>query len=68
MQTIGHIFDVATNEKILVLVRQGSSGFYLKRRKSGKDGQHLVSEEYFLNEPEQKSRFEKLKNGEVVFC
>ncbi len=68
MQTVGHVFDLTSNEKILVLVRQGSAGRYLKRRKSGKDGQNLTDEEIFLNEPEQKSRFKKLKSGEVVYC
>ena len=68
MQTTGHIFDKSTGEKILILIRQASYYRWLKKRKGGKDGSHFTDEEYFLNEPEQKERFDKLKSGESVSC
>lgn len=66
MQGLGYLYDNATGEKILCLVRQGSYGRYLKRRKSGKDGFHLTDEEIFLNE--NKERLERLKLNEKIFC
>lgn len=66
MQGLGYLTDKQTGEKILCLVRQGSYGRYLKRRKSGKDGFHLTDEEIFLNE--ERERIERLKNFERVFC
>ena len=68
MQTLGHIYDKQTNDKILILVRSSTYGRYLKKRKSGKDGYHFTDEELFLNEQGQIERLGKLKNGEVVFC
>lgn len=68
MQTIGHIFDKRTSEKILILVRQGSYGRYLKKRKSGQDGNHFDDEEMFLNEAEQREKLKRLKDGESIFC
>lgn len=66
MQGLGYLIDKQTGEKILCLVRQGTYGRYLKRRKSGKDGFHLTDEEIFLNE--ETERMERLKNNERVFC
>lgn len=66
MQGLGYLIDKKTGEKILCLVRQGTYGRYLKRRKSGKDGFHLTDEEIFLNE--ETERMERLKNNERVFC
>ena len=68
MQTIGYVLDKTTNEKILILVRQASYYRTLKRRKTGSDGNRFEDEEIFLNEPEQKERFERLKNGETISC
>ena len=66
MQGLGFLNDKDTGEKILCLVRQGTYGRYLKRRKSGKDGFHLTDEEIFLNE--EKEIMKRLKNFERVFC
>lgn len=68
MQGTGYIYDKTSGEKILLLVRQCKCYRKLKRRKSGKDGCHFIDEEYFLNEQEQKERFERLKNGENISC
>ena len=68
MQTIGYVLDKTTNEKILILVRQASYYRTLKRRKTGSDENRFEDEEIFLNEPEQKERFERLKNGETISC
>ena len=68
MQCLGFIFDKSTNEKILVLARQASYYRSFKKRKSGKDGNYFSDEERWLNEPEQKERLERLKNGEVISC
>jgi hypothetical protein len=66
MQGLGYLKDNETGEKILCLVRQGSYGRYLKRRKSGKEGFHLTDEEIFLNE--ERERMDRLKSGENIFC
>jgi topoisomerase IA-like protein len=68
MQGIGYLTDTVTGEKILCLVRQGTYGRYLKRRKSGSDGIHLTDEETFLNLNEERERIERLKNFQKVFC
>ena len=68
MQTIGHIYDRTTGEKILILVRQCSYYRSLKLRKSGKDGSHFGDEENFLNDPEQRDRLQELKHGKVISC
>jgi len=71
MQTVGHVIDKRTNEKILVLVRQGKriDKFCfvtdIRIRKSGKDGM-LISENDYLND--DYDRIERLKKGEVVYC
>ena len=68
MQGTGYLYDISTGEKILCLVREGSYGKYLKRRKSGKDGFHLTDEEIFLNENENKERLKELKEDKKIFC
>jgi len=68
MQGLGYLNDNITNEKILCLVRQGTYGRYLKKRKSGKNGVHLTDEEIFLNLPEEIDRLNDLKNGVPIFC
>jgi hypothetical protein len=66
MQGLGYLYDENTGEKILCLVRQGSYGRYLKRRKSGKDGFHLTDEEIYLRE--NKEKLEELKANKKIFC
>jgi hypothetical protein len=66
MQGLGYLYDKSTGEKILCLVRQGSYGRYLKRRKSGKDGFHLTDEEIHLNEYPEKLK--ELKEDKKIFC
>lgn len=66
MQGTGYLFDKATGEKILCLVRSEKYGRSLKRRFSGKDGFHVTDEEIHLNEPEGKAALLKLKQGETI--
>lgn len=68
MQALGYIIDEKSEEKILILVRQGSYGRHLKRRRRGKDGIHFSDEQVFLNEPEMRERMDRLKNFEPIFC
>jgi len=68
MQSVGHLYDTKTKEKILCLVRQCKYGRQLKLRTTGRDGFHLTDEEIFLNLPEQKSKLENLKNGHQIYC
>lgn len=67
MQGIGFIIDRSSNEKLLLLVRQGINGRYLKLRKSGKDGVHFIDEEEYLNNY-LLGGIDSLKNGSTVFC
>ncbi len=66
MQGLGYLYDNENGEKILCLVRQGIYGRYLKRRKSGKDGFHLIDEEIHLNE--NKEKLKNLKEDKKIFC
>lgn len=68
MQALAYLYDKTTGVKILCLVRQGSYGRYIKLRKSGKDGIHLTDEELFLNQEDESDRFNRLKDGERIFC
>lgn len=71
MQTIGHIIDHRTGEKILVLVRVGRRMdkhchvINIKKRNGGSDGR-LIAENDYLNS--DISLIDKLKNNEVVYC
>lgn len=71
MQTIGHIIDNRTGEKILVLVRIGKRidkfchVVNIKKRNSGSDGILIAENDYFNNDT---SLIDKLKNNEVVYC
>jgi hypothetical protein len=71
MQTIGHIIDERTNEKILVLVRIGKKidkfcfVVDIKIRNLGKEGQIISENDYFNANPEL---IDALKAGKVIYC
>ena len=71
MQTIGHIIDNRTGEKILVLVRIGKRidkfchVINIKKRNGGTDGNLIAENDYLNNDT---SLIDKLKNNEVVYC
>ena len=71
MQTVGHIVDNRTGEKILVLVRMGKkidkfcNVINVKKRIGGTDGP-LIAENDYLNHNVE--LIDKLKNNEVVYC
>lgn len=75
MQTLGYMNLRGTGKgfeaTVLVLVRQGDYGRYIKLRKSGKKGTHFSDEELFINsEVEQgdADRVIRLMAGETIFC
>lgn len=75
MQTLGYMNLRGTGKgfehTVLVLVRQGNYGRYIKLRKSGAKGTHLKDEELFINsEVEQGDcdRVVRLLEGETIFC
>ena len=75
MQTLGYMDLRGTGKgfqsTVLVLVRQGDYGRYIKLRKSGAKGTHFSDEELFINaEVEQGDcdRVVRLMEGETIFC
>lgn len=75
MQTLGYMNLRGTGKgytsTVLVLVRQGSYGRYIKLRKSGKKGTHFSDEELFINNEVEEGdldRIDRLMDGETIFC
>jgi len=75
MQALGYMNLRGTGKgfeaPVLILVRQGSYGRYIKLRKSGAKGTHFSDEEIFINsEVEQGDcdRVVRLMAGETIFC
>jgi hypothetical protein len=75
MQTVGYMNLRGTGKgfqaPVLVLVRQGDYGRYIKIRKSGKKGTHFTDEEIFINQEVEQGdvdRLVRLLEGETIFC
>ena len=75
IQTLGYMNLRGTGKgfqvTVLVMVRQGPCGRYIKTRKSGAKENHFGDEELYLNnEVEQGDvdRVFRLMEGETIFC
>jgi len=65
MQTLGYVIN--GDKKIKLLVRQGKFGRKLMIRKSGRDGSHLLDEEMYLKENENKHLILLLQAGFGIY-
>ena len=65
-QMMFHIKDYRTCEIIKLMKRQSKYRTTIKARKTGKDSDHLLAEEQYLNE--RPELLDALKSGEVVYC